>query len=80
MKTLYKIARTAVTVEAAAASVWVYLRWARSWQMTWGATPDEVSRSYPYDHEFDKPEWSATRAVTVGARPEQIWPFLVQIG
>jgi hypothetical protein len=27
-----------------------------------------------------RPQWNATRAVTVAATPEQIWPWLLQIG
>lgn len=80
MKTLRKTVLTAVAVEAALAAVWAYLKWGRPRQMTWGATDDEVHRVYPYDDEFVMPEWNATRAVTVEARPEQIWPFLIQIG
>jgi hypothetical protein len=80
MKTLHKIAVTAVAVEATAAAVWVYLRWVRSWQMTWGATDEEVRRVYPHDEQVRFPDWNATRAVTVEARPEQIWPFLLQLG
>ena len=34
----------------------------------------------PFDYEFPAPTWNATRAVTVHATPEQIWPWLVQIG
>jgi hypothetical protein len=80
MKTLHGIALTAVAIEAAAAGIWVYVRWGRPWQMTWGANREELQRVYPHDEEFVLPEWNATRAVTVAARPEQIWPFLVQIG
>ena len=64
---------------AGAAGTAAYLKWIRLWHTTWGATPEEVSRVYPCDDVFVAPEWNATRAVTVAARPEQIWPFLVQI-
>ena len=80
MKRLNRMALAAVTVEATSAAIWAYVRWLRPRQMTWGATADEVSRAYPYDDVFQHPEWNATRAVTVAARPEQIWPFLIQIG
>jgi hypothetical protein len=45
-----------------------------------GATPGELSRVYPHDNVFGPPQWNATRAVTVAARPEQIWPFLIRAG
>jgi hypothetical protein len=78
VKRFGKVAMTAAAVKLVAAAA--YLGWVRRWQMSWGATPEEVARAYPYDDAFDHPEWNATRAVTVEARPEQIWPFLLQIG
>ena len=80
MKGFGRVVSTAAAVKIAAACTGAYLKWLRPWQMTWGATPEEVARVYPYDDAFERPEWNATRAVTVEARPEQIWPFLVQIG
>lgn len=52
----------------------------RPWQLTWGATDEEVRRSMPGDELVPDPYFNATRAVTVDARPEQIWPWIVQIG
>ena len=49
-------------------------------QMRWGATPEEASGRLPYDEIVPDPTWSSTRAVTVQATPEQIWPWLVQVG
>ena len=81
MKGFGRVVATAAAVKlATAACTGAYLKWLRPWQMTWGATPEEVARVYPHDDAFERPEWNATRAVTVAARPEQIWPFLVQIG
>jgi len=48
--------------------------------MRWGATPEEATRSLPYDDLVPNPTWNSTRAVTVEATPEQIWPWLVQVG
>ncbi|MFZ6030380.1 MAG: hypothetical protein ACOYYS_21945 [Chloroflexota bacterium] len=58
----------------------VYLRFIRPWQHRWGATNDEVARSMPGDELVSSPTFNATRAVTINARPEAIWPWLVQIG
>lgn len=80
MRRLYRIAWTAVTLEATAAAVWGYVKWLRPYQMHWGATAEEAARPLPGDEIFPEPTWDATRAVTVAAPPEQIWPFLVQIG
>src|ERR1051326_307828 len=58
----------------------VYLRFIRPWQVRWGATDEEVARAMPGDDVVKHPTLNATRAVTIQARPEQIWPWLVQIG
>jgi hypothetical protein len=61
-------------------AVAAYLRFVRPWQLRWGATDAEVGRSMPGDDDVPRPTFNATRGVTVSARPEQIWPWLVQIG
>lgn len=58
----------------------VYLLWIRPWQLRWGATNEEVARSLPSDEIVKGPTFNATRAVTIQARPEEIWPWIVQIG
>jgi len=58
----------------------VYLRFIRPWQLRWGATDEEVARAMPGDGVVKQPTFNATRAVTIQARPEEIWPWLVQIG
>jgi len=50
------------------------------WQLTWGATDEEVSRCMVGDDIVDNPSFDATRAVMISAAPEQIWPWLMQIG
>jgi hypothetical protein len=52
----------------------------RPWQLRWGATTEEVGGSMPGDGVVAAPTFNATRAVTVDASPEAIWPWLVQIG
>jgi hypothetical protein len=46
------------------------------WLLRWGATDEEVAQGMPGD--LDHIGW--TRAITVDAAPEQIWPWLVQWG
>jgi hypothetical protein len=70
------ISRGVLVVSAAGA----YLGVVRPWQLRWGADDEEVSRSMPGDTLVDRPTFNATRAVTVDARPEYIWPWLLQIG
>lgn len=67
-------------VPTAAATVAGYIRWIRPRQMHWGATPEEAARTFPYDELVPNPTWSSTRALTIAATPEQIWPWLVQMG
>jgi hypothetical protein len=64
---------------ATAASI-LYLRYARPWQLTWGSTPEEVSRSLPGDDLVPDPTFNATRAITIAAPCEQIWPWIIQAG
>jgi hypothetical protein len=65
---------------AAAVGATVYARYVRPWQLTWGATSQEVSRSLPGDELVGRPTFNATRAITIGAGPERVWPWLLQVG
>ena len=65
---------------ALSATVVAYARVVRPWQLAWGASPEEVSRILPSDDLVTAPTFNATRAITVGAPPEQVWPWIVQIG
>jgi hypothetical protein len=64
----------------AAMTLGVYLRFIRPWQLRWGATDEEVARAMPGDDVVQRATFNATRGVTIQARPEQIWPWLVQMG
>jgi hypothetical protein len=63
----------------AAALLTLYRLVVQPWQHRWGASDDEVARAMPGD-EIIPGAASTTRAITVRAAPEQIWPWLVQIG
>jgi hypothetical protein len=58
----------------------MYLFRIRPWQLRWGASDEEVLRAMPGDEFVERPSFDATRAITIHARPEDIWPWLVQIG
>lgn len=47
---------------------------------TWGATEAEVNAELPGDELLDEVSWRSTRAVSIWATPEQVWPWLVQVG
>src|SRR5450759_3607240 len=73
-------ARTPLILLAVPTATVVYARFVRPWQLTWGATPDEVSRPLPGDELVTRPTFNATRAITIAATPQEIWPWLVQVG
>lgn len=52
----------------------------RPTQLRWGATDTELKRAMPEDDLIADPAFDATRAITIRARPEQIWPWLAQMG
>ena len=58
----------------------VYGSWARPRLMRWGATDEEVAGPYPGAELVPGGERSATMAVTIDAPPDQVWPWLVQLG
>ncbi len=50
------------------------------WMYTWGATAEEVRATLPGDDLVPNPVTQTTQAVTIRANPEQIYPWLMQIG
>lgn len=73
---LYAVGGTAAALGLEAAT---YPLWRRQC-LTWGATREEAEGSLPGDGLLEKPGLTATRAVTIGAGPEAVWPWLVQMG
>ena len=71
---------TLVIVSTLFALALFYLARFRPWQLRWGATDEEVKRSMPGDNIVGKPSFNATRAVTINAPAENIYPWIVQIG
>jgi len=67
-----------VTAIAGAAATCLVL--ARRWQVRWGATGQEAGESLPGDDLITRPDLSATRAITVGAPADQVWPWIAQLG
>jgi hypothetical protein len=52
----------------------------RPWFLSWGATEEEIDRFWPGDELSPKPASSATRAITIRASADEVWPWLAQIG
>jgi hypothetical protein len=59
---------------------WGYARLARPRMARWGATDGEVGNAMPGDGEVPEPQFTITRAVSIAAPPEAVWPWIVQIG
>src|SRR6478672_4244582 len=58
----------------------LYLFPVRRWFNGWGTTPDERTRAMPGDDVITDPTSGAMQAVTVEAPPQDIWPWLMQMG
>jgi hypothetical protein len=52
----------------------------RRWHLRWGATPAETAASLPGDALVPRAQFRSTRAITIDAPPEAVWPWLVQVG
>ena len=47
---------------------------------SWGATAEEAAKALPGDELVPEPGMQTTRAVTIDAPVEEVWPRLAQIG
>lgn len=65
---------------AAGTVLTAYVLAGRRGQLRWGATDDEVTAPLPGDALVAEPDLVATRAITIRARPVEIWPWIVQLG
>lgn len=68
---------TLLVTLALAALYWFPIR---RWMSNWGTTPSDLTRVMAGDSFLVDPTYSGTMAVSVNATPEDIWPWLVQIG
>jgi hypothetical protein len=48
--------------------------------LRWGATDAEVAGPMPGDEIVPRTSFNATRAVTIDAPPQAVWPWIVQLG
>ena len=64
---------------AGVAAVVGYLAW-RPRMLRWGATREEAAETLPGDDRTPHPRVRSTRAITIDAPPERVWPWLVQMG
>lgn len=58
----------------------VYLLFLWPWMRTWGATGAEIKADLPGDDIVPAANIRSTKGITIQARPEEIYPWLLQIG
>jgi hypothetical protein len=73
-----KLALTLDTLSAV--PIWVVSPLVRRWHMRWGATDAERSGPMPGDDVVRRAQFNATRSVSIDASPEQVWPWIAQLG
>jgi hypothetical protein len=69
-----------IAAAGAATVLGTYQLWIQPWQHRWGAADEEVGRAMPGDDLLPGASGTTTRAVTITAPPERVWPWLVQLG
>jgi hypothetical protein len=58
----------------------VFAPWKRDWRNHWGTLPGEPDPSLPGEDLIPNPSWEYTHAISIEAPPEQVWPWIAQIG
>jgi hypothetical protein len=74
------IARIAALLACLATLLAVYFEIARPWFLRWGATDAEIAMSLPGDEMIARPASQETRAITIDAPADAVFPWLAQIG
>jgi protein-S-isoprenylcysteine O-methyltransferase Ste14 len=52
----------------------------RPWHLSWGTAPEEGQARLPGDEYVPQPDRANTRAITIHAPVERVWPWLIQLG
>lgn len=52
----------------------------RRWSLRYGATPDELNSILPGDDQVSRPNLVSTRAITIRAGADRVWPWIAQLG
>ena len=72
--------RSLMTAGVGAAAIVAWRGVFTPWQRNWGATEEEAAMALPGDELTPPPVDQCTRAITIAAPPEAVWPWLVQMG
>lgn len=65
---------------AIGSAIAAYVYFIRPWHLRWGSSDNETDQRLPGDDFVRNPKLQATHAVDIQAKPEDVWPWLVQIG
>jgi hypothetical protein len=72
--------RSAVAATVIGSAAAAYVLSARRRQLGWGATDEESDEPLLGDDLIAIPDLAATRAITVRASADQVWPWIAQLG
>ncbi len=72
--------RRAAAAGAVIGGAAAYLLVVRPWQLRWGTTNEERDATLDGDDLIPAPDLMATRAITVHALADQVWPWIAQLG
>ena len=75
-----RLVRAAGLLVALGAISAVYAAAVRPWFLRWGSTPTEATATLPGDSIIPNAAFQETRAITIHAPVEQVWPWLAQLG
>jgi hypothetical protein len=76
---LAKLGRIVGLITAVAVLFALFLLAVRPWYLRWGASDHEATSALPGDELVHSPSQS-TRAITIDAGVERVWPWLLQLG
>lgn len=65
---------------AGVAATAAYARLLRPWMKTWGTRSGEAAKELPGDETVPDPGLQQTRSITIDAPPQEVWPWLAQLG
>lgn len=55
----------------------IYVFIIRPWHLTWGATTKEVAFALPGDEMVKKPDFNATRGISISAPADEVWKWTI---
>src|SRR6476661_5479944 len=75
-----RFVRFALAGAALTVPVGAYALVVRPWARRWGVDPTEAATIFPGDDLIPAASGQETRGITIGAAPEDVWPWLAQMG